>query len=70
MPDLQQQRHTDITSGLPDHLQRINRGFEVNGLWYFELRGGGQKGPFDSEQEMLDELNTFIQLHENMDQNN
>ena len=43
---------------------RSNRGYEVNGQWYFELRGGGQKGPYETEQEMLDELNEFIQLHE------
>lgn len=45
---------------------RSSRGYEVNGQWYFELRGGGQKGPFESEEEMLAALNEFILLHEHM----
>jgi len=49
---------------------RMSRGYEINGLWYFELRGGGQKGPFETEAEMQAELNEFIQLHELMNQQN
>ena len=45
---------------------RSNRGYEVNGQWYFELRGGGQQGPFDSEEEMQAALDEFIRLHEHM----
>lgn len=48
--------------------KRMSRGYEINGQWYFELRGGGQKGPFESEEAMLTELNEFIQLHEHMKQ--
>lgn len=43
-----------------DDLNRIKRTYNVNELWYFELRGGGQQGPFDSEKEMKHALNTFI----------
>ena len=45
---------------------RTSRGYEVNGQWYFELRDGGQKGPFESEEEMLAELNEFIKCHKLM----
>ena len=49
---------------------RSSRAYEINGQWYFELRDGGQKGPFDSEQAMQSELNEFIQLHALMSQEN
>ncbi len=42
---------------------RIKRTYVVNNSWYFELRGGGQKGPYDSEDEMQAALEEFIQLH-------
>lgn len=50
------------------HSQRLSRGYEINGQWYFELRGGGQKGPYDTELLMRAEINEFIQLHELMNQ--
>ena len=50
--------------------QRIERTFNINDLWYFELRGGGQQGPFDSEQAMHAALEEFIHLHEEMKQAN
>ena len=40
--------------------QRTSRGYEINGQWYFELRDGGQKGPFANEEEMLAELQESI----------
>jgi hypothetical protein len=42
---------------------RIQRTYNVNNLWYFELRGGGQQGPFDSEREMQLALSEFIKIH-------
>ena len=32
----------------------------INGVWFFETRGGKQKGPFISKQEMEAELLFFI----------
>ena len=32
----------------------------VNGVWFFETRGGKQKGPFVNKQEMEAELVFFI----------
>lgn len=52
-------RHEE-TQNLPGRIQRT---YTINNSWYFELRGGGQKGPYDSEKEMKDALNEFIQLH-------
>ncbi len=43
--------------------ERIQRTYHINDLWYFELRGGGQMGPFDSEEEMLAALQEFIELN-------
>lgn len=63
-----QQRLNDHPSDENRNLHRSSRGYQVNGLWYFELRGGGQKGPFDSEIEMQSELNEFIHFHEEMNQ--
>jgi len=67
---MSQLRNNEKTGNMPAHTQRVSRGYEINGQWYFELRGGGQKGPFNSEAEMLAELNEFIQLHEQMNQQN
>ena len=43
---------------------RITRTYNIGDLWYFELRGGGQKGPFDSKEEMQKALDNYIALHE------
>jgi len=45
---------------------RANRGYEINNQWYFELRDGGQKGPFETKEAMQAELNEFINLHKEM----
>lgn len=45
---------------------RASRGYEINNQWYFELRGGGQKGPFETKEAMQAELNEFINLYEEM----
>lgn len=51
--------------------ERIERTFNINNLWYFEVRGGGQQGPFDSREEMENALNEFISLQiEIKDKNN
>ena len=55
------QKRQDDTTQTPERQQRS---YCVNGLWYFELRGGGQHGPYDTKQEMEDALNEFIALHE------
>ncbi|VAW60560.1 hypothetical protein MNBD_GAMMA11-501 [hydrothermal vent metagenome] len=39
---------------------RTERYFCTNGVWYFDTRGGHQKGPFASKQEMQGELLLFI----------
>mgnify|MGYP005857554461 CR=1 FL=1 len=39
---------------------RNDRYFCVNGVWYFETRGGKQVGPFISKKEMEAELMMFI----------
>lgn len=39
---------------------RNNRYFCVNGVWYFEARGGEQIGPFGGKKEMEAELVKFI----------
>lgn len=46
--------------------ERIQRTYNINDLWYFELRGGGQMGPFDSEKEMLAALQEFIELNRSL----
>jgi len=63
-------RSAETTKNRPNHTQRTSRGYEINGQWYFELRGGGQKGPYDSELSMRADLNEFIQMHEQMNQQN
>ncbi|HED33263.1 MAG TPA: hypothetical protein ENJ08_03475 [Gammaproteobacteria bacterium] len=67
---MRKQRRNDILALSHDHTHRVSRGYEVNGQWYFELRGGGQKGSFDTEKEMLEVLNSLIQLFELMNQKN
>lgn len=52
------------------HTHRTSRAYEINDQWYFELRDGGQKGPFDSEEIMQTELTEFIQFHALMNQDN
>ena len=47
-----------------DSDNRIERTYNINDLWYFELRGGGQKGPFDSKEEMEKALGDFISLQQ------
>jgi len=49
-----------------DDANRLKRTYNVNDLWYFELRGGGQQGPFDSEEEMKHALDGFIKLHQEL----
>ena len=39
---------------------RNERYFCVNGIWFFETRGGNQQGPFINKQEMEAELLFFI----------
>ena len=39
---------------------RTQRYFCINGVWYFQTRGGGQQGPFISKEEMEAELLLFI----------
>ncbi len=40
---------------------RNERYFCANGVWFFETRGGYQKGPFVTKQEMESKLLLFIQ---------
>ncbi len=39
---------------------RNERYFCANGSWYFEVRGGVQKGPYANREEMEAELLLFI----------
>jgi len=39
---------------------RNERFFCVNGVWYFETRGGHQQGPFSDKREMEGELLLYI----------
>jgi len=39
---------------------RTQRYFCINGVWYFQTRGGGQQGPYTSKEEMEAELLLFI----------
>jgi len=61
-----QTRCNDKNTHHLDQTHRASRGYEINGQWYFELRGGGQKGPFSSKEDMQAELDEFIDLHEKM----
>lgn len=47
---------------------RNERYFCVNGVWYFETRGGKQLGPFVSKQDMQGELMLFIREQRMLDQ--
>ena len=67
---MNQHRSNETTKPTPHHTKRTSRGYEINGQWYFELRGGGQKGPYESELAMQNDLNEFIQLHDQMNQEN
>ncbi len=48
--------------------ERIERTYNIGDRWYFELRGGGQMGPFDSKDEMEKALQEFIALHQEIKQ--
>jgi len=63
-------RSNETTNSKSEQTKRTSRGYEVNGQWYFELRGGGQKGPYESETAMQADLNEFIHLHDQMNQEN
>lgn len=65
-----QKRSNEKTHMHLDNAHRSSRGFEINGQWYFDLRDGGQKGPYDNELAMRAELNEFINLYNQMDQRN
>jgi len=39
---------------------RTQRYFCINGVWYFQTRGGGQQGPYTTKEEMEAELLLFI----------
>ena len=49
-----------------ENAKRMERTFHIDNLWYFELRGGGQQGPFDTEEEMRAALEEFIRLHKEL----
>jgi len=51
------QHRTGENSSIPFRNERY---FCANGVWYFETRGGNQKGPFANKQEMEGELLMFI----------
>ncbi|TNF38401.1 MAG: hypothetical protein EP315_01355 [Gammaproteobacteria bacterium] len=59
------EKRNDDTAQIPD---RIERTYNIGDRWYFELRGGGQKGPFDSKEEMEKALEEFISLQQEMKQ--
>lgn len=61
-----QQRHNEKTFQLSGKSPRNARGYEINGQWYFELRGGGQKGPYDSKLKMQADLDEFIKFNNEM----
>ncbi len=60
-------RSNDTTSSPKTQSPRC---YEIEGLWFFELRGGGQHGPYDSKPDMEAALNEFITLHEEMSRRN
>ena len=47
---------------------RNERYFCANGVWYFETRGGNQKGPFIDKREMEAELLLYIREQQMMGQ--
>lgn len=52
-----EQARTGESSHIPFRTQRY---FCINGVWYFQTRGGGQHGPFISKEEMEAELMLYI----------
>ena len=65
-----EKRSSDKNTPTLEQMQRASRGYEINNQWYFELRDGGQKGPFESKEAMQAELNEFINLYEEMNKLN
>ena len=55
-------KRKDDTGQTPNRQQ--HRCYSLDGDWYFELRGGGQHGPYDTREKMEAALNEFISLHE------
>ena len=51
------EHRTGESSNIPFRTQRY---FCINGVWYFQTRGGGQQGPYVSKEEMQAELMLFI----------
>jgi len=47
---------------------RNERYFCANGVWFFETRGGKQKGPFLNKQEMEGELLLYIRKQNMLNQ--
>ena len=67
---MSKKRSDEKTVHSTNQTKRTSRAYEVNGQWYFELRDGRQKGPYDNELAMQADLNEFILLHEQMNQQN
>ena len=65
---MNKKRSSDKSAPHKDQIHRASRGYEINGQWYFDLRDGGQKGPFETKEDMQASLNEFINLHEEMNQ--
>ena len=65
-----EKRSSDKNTPILEQTHRASRGYEINKQWYFELRDGGQKGPFESKKAMQAELNEFINLYEEMNKQN
>jgi len=63
---MSEKRSNDKNARPKDSATRTSRGYEINNQWYFELRDGGQKGPFDTKEAMQAELDEFINLYEEM----
>ena len=47
---------------------RNERYFCVNGVWYFETRGGKQEGPFSTKTDMKGELLMYIRQQKLLNQ--
>lgn len=52
----------------PNKKRNPQRCYNIDNQWYFELRGGGQHGPYDSQPEMEAALQEFLSLHHEMQQ--
>jgi len=63
---MSEKRSNDKNARPKDSATRTSRGYEINNQWYFELRDGGQKGPFDTKEAMQAALDEFINLYEEM----